>query len=639
MPDPPQVVSSSPSPGQVLGQAPTQITVQFSEPVNIRQLAYQAYEVTYLPSLPQVFVEGADGTIYYPRFLNYDSLTNTATFQMLDGLPNGSYALHFSGQGGLTDLGGDPLPGNDPSGDYVIPFAVQGPDRGVSGSMSAGFRILSQAGQGVPQDIGMLFPDELQGGVDILRYPEASTDPGAGSLQDDYVIQVLQHQQYSFQLLGSDLPADAQVTLTDASGQSIPLASAGDGGQSIPLAPAAGGLLYTAPLDPGTYTVSVSGWSAGESADIAYQLVLYLTQIEDNAPPLVDGPSPALQVSFDTSVDFSGSTSSGGSTNAGGPGAFGPISGITGGSISGITGGPSSGVTGPVGSIASSGPVSSVSTGGAGSASPANSAALSLSQADAAGGLAGLGMGPLGGSGGQSGLLASPTVQVALNVPSPLAPASNSLAVSLVTLTQVFSWNGEAEGKGERTEAANAADPQGVPPSDPSGESAGALTAVQADAAAGPHGYAPSDEPGPAMETAPAQGLAILADPPALATPEVPIAVGDARSSGEHALAVVVPTPPEPTVAVAPRFGADTWAARWAITAATLIAVYRARTVVRGLEWRKRTGVAGARPDGRIAPRAPDTPTTIALQASESYSVPAASPRSGRGVQAALPCR
>ena len=119
-------MASSPSPSQVLDRAPTQITVQFSEPVNIQQLAYQAFEVTLQRMLPQVFVEGDDGTIYYARFLTYDRTTNTATFQMLDGLPNGSYTLHLSGPGGLTDLGGNPLPGNDPSGDYVIPFTVAG---------------------------------------------------------------------------------------------------------------------------------------------------------------------------------------------------------------------------------------------------------------------------------------------------------------------------------------------------------------------------------------------------------------------------------------------------------------------------------------------------------------------------------
>jgi methionine-rich copper-binding protein CopC len=612
--DPPRVVASSPSPGQVLSQAPTQITVQFSEPVNIQQLAYQAYEVAYLQSLPQVFVEGADGTIYYARFLGYNPLTNTATFQMLDGLPNGSYSLHLSGPGGLTDLGGNPLPGNDPSGDFAIPFMVQGADRGVSGSMAAGFRVFSQAGQGVPQDIGVLFPDELQAGVDILRYPESSTDPGAGAPQDEYVIQVLQFQYYSFQLIGGDLPAGTQVTLTDASGQSIPLDPSPDG-QS-----------FTAQLDPGTYTVSVGGWPAGESADIAYQLLLDLYDQQDNAPPLVDGPAPALQVSFDTSPALAGSASSGGPTLSGGTGAFGPISGATGGSIGGAE---------PVGSIA--GPVSSVSTGSSGSASLANPTAVSVSPAEAALGLAGLGMGPLGGSGVQAGPLASPTIQVALNVPATPALASNSLAVSLVTLTQVFSWNREAEGEGERIDTAKASDPQAVEASDPSGGAANGLTVVQTDASAGPRGDSTSDDPAVATGADPTPSLGIIADPPGLANPVVPIPVGDTHSPRVDALAVTVPPPPQPAAAVAPRLGAGTWAARWAIAAATLVALYRAQGAVRGRDWRKRTTVVGARTAGPTAPRTPHPGTTIVLRAGGCASAQSARTRSLRGVPAAPP--
>ena len=74
--------------------------MQFSEPINIQQLAFQAFETSAQATLPQVFVEGADGTRYYPRFLSYNRATNQATFQMLDGLANGSYALHLSGPGG-----------------------------------------------------------------------------------------------------------------------------------------------------------------------------------------------------------------------------------------------------------------------------------------------------------------------------------------------------------------------------------------------------------------------------------------------------------------------------------------------------------------------------------------------------------
>ena len=223
-PNPPQVVASSPSSGQVLDQPPTQITVQFSEPINIQQLAFQAFETSDQATLPQVFVEAADGTTYYPRFLSYNRATNQATFQMLDGLPNGSYALHLSGPGGLTDLGGNPLVGNDPSGDYVIPFSVQGPDRDISGNMTDGYTIVSQAGQGVPQDLGVLFPDELQAGVTVIRGPESGTSPASATTEDDYVIQLLQNQHYSFTLSGDDLPAGAQVTVMECLGSVDPTA-------------------------------------------------------------------------------------------------------------------------------------------------------------------------------------------------------------------------------------------------------------------------------------------------------------------------------------------------------------------------------------------------------------------------------
>ena len=168
-PDPPRVVSSWPSSGQVLDQAPTQLTVQFSEPINIQQLAFQAFETSYQATLPQVYIEGPDGTRVYPRFLSYNRATNTATFQMLDGLANGSYALHLSGPGGLADFGGNPLVGNDPSGDELIPFVVDGPDRAVSGNMTDGYSITSETTQENPQPIGVLFPDELQAGVTITR--------------------------------------------------------------------------------------------------------------------------------------------------------------------------------------------------------------------------------------------------------------------------------------------------------------------------------------------------------------------------------------------------------------------------------------------------------------------------------------
>ena len=166
--------------------------MQFSEPINLQQLAYQAFEVTAQATLPQVFVEGADGTKYYPRFLSYDRATNQATFQMLDGLPNGSYALHLSGPGGLTDLGGNPIAGNDPSGDYVIPFTVQGPaaDLRVTCPPASGSS-RRPARDGLPGHRAAV-PRRAPGRRDILRYPESPAAPGAAATQDSYMFQVME---------------------------------------------------------------------------------------------------------------------------------------------------------------------------------------------------------------------------------------------------------------------------------------------------------------------------------------------------------------------------------------------------------------------------------------------------------------
>ena len=43
--------------------------------------------------------------------------------------------------------------------------------------MTDGYTVVSQAGQGVPQDLGVLFPDELQAGVTVIRGPESGTSP------------------------------------------------------------------------------------------------------------------------------------------------------------------------------------------------------------------------------------------------------------------------------------------------------------------------------------------------------------------------------------------------------------------------------------------------------------------------------
>ena len=122
---PPQVVSTSPAAGATLTQLPTQVVVTFDQPMNLAQLALQQYQVSSQDNISAVYIEGADGTQYPLRLDSYDAATDTATFDLLDALPDGDYQLHLSGAAGLADLGGNPLVGNDPSGDYVVPFTVE----------------------------------------------------------------------------------------------------------------------------------------------------------------------------------------------------------------------------------------------------------------------------------------------------------------------------------------------------------------------------------------------------------------------------------------------------------------------------------------------------------------------------------
>src|SRR5262249_49666162 len=159
--------STSPGAWETLNQPPTQLVVKFDKPVNLTQLAFQTYQNPSGDTNPPIYIEAADGTTYIPRFMSYDGASNEATFVMLDALPGGDYRLHLSGANGLDDLGGNPLGGNDPSGDYVVRFTVDAAPRGD------GWNPLEWSDQEPndtidhPQDLGVLFPDELAAGVTL----------------------------------------------------------------------------------------------------------------------------------------------------------------------------------------------------------------------------------------------------------------------------------------------------------------------------------------------------------------------------------------------------------------------------------------------------------------------------------------
>src|SRR5262249_42600169 len=156
----PRVVATFPAAGEVLTDSPTELTVQFDAPLNLAQLVSTEFERDQTSGVPAVFIRSAGGKVYYPRLVSLDTVTHRATFLMVDALPDGAYELHLSGAHGLTDLGGTPLGGNDPSGDYLVRFQVQGsgrteadpsPIRHSSGAQDPDH----------PQDLGTLFPTEL----------------------------------------------------------------------------------------------------------------------------------------------------------------------------------------------------------------------------------------------------------------------------------------------------------------------------------------------------------------------------------------------------------------------------------------------------------------------------------------------
>ena len=271
----PAVVATTPEPGETLDAPPTELVVAFSEAMTLRKLFFTAHEQSAQDTVSAVYVEGADGKRYFPRLDSYDDAANEAHFLMLDGLANGAYRLHLSGRAGLTDLAGNLLAGNDAGGDYVVSFTVDGPDRGDPLA-----RVTADGNDdpATPQDLGVLFPHELQTGVTITR-----DTPGAADTADQYLVQVLQSQTYGISLAGADLPEGMRVTVSDLDGNEITFNSPD-------------GRALTGLLLPGEYVVSVNGWTAEQAATLAYELRLSLDGSGDNAPALTAGPGPAMRL-------------------------------------------------------------------------------------------------------------------------------------------------------------------------------------------------------------------------------------------------------------------------------------------------------------------------------------------------------
>ena len=253
--------------------------MQFSEQVNVRQLAESAFHQVGQNTVRAVFIVGADGQQYFPRLRSFNSMTATARFQMLDGLPNGASELHVSGALGLTDGAGLPLVGNDASGDFVTRFTVADASRvGVPTQRSNSANNDSFA---TAQDLGTLFPHELQTGVTLTR--DATTNAGqAADTSDFFRLELLQTQSYFFTLTNrgsGDAPA---IEILDADGHVVPLAAQ----------PGGHGLLGF--LRAGTYALHVGSWTTASAANVRYQIEIELGGASENPPPLTSGAAPAI---------------------------------------------------------------------------------------------------------------------------------------------------------------------------------------------------------------------------------------------------------------------------------------------------------------------------------------------------------
>jgi methionine-rich copper-binding protein CopC len=276
----PTVKATSLTDGTTLEAPPTRLTITFSEPINLQALANQAFHEEEAGREALVFVQNSQGTRFVPRFESFDPATNQVTLLMLDALPKGRYELHLAGSAGLTDLGGNPLEGNDPSGDYVVRFKVSGTSRGSQGSVTDWLSIESNDDWDSAQDLGALFPNELIAGVTISRRAAG----GATDVADHFRFELLQNREYVLGLTGNNLPTSMTVAVLDQDGNVV---------QVVP-SHCLGACSVT--LGAGTHGLAVSGWDATDAAQLEYTLSITLPGFEGNPPPLSGGPAPALQL-------------------------------------------------------------------------------------------------------------------------------------------------------------------------------------------------------------------------------------------------------------------------------------------------------------------------------------------------------
>lgn len=284
---PPTVANVSIPAGSVLHEPLTTFTVQFSEQVNLQQLAYESYQQQLPQSTAAVLFTGPEGQVYHPRLISYDNATATATFIMLDGLTPGAWELHLSGANGLADFSGNRLKGDpDPNADYVVAFSDDfvGPADPLHREVTDPLDSFAQ-----PQDLGVLFGHDIESGIVVTR--NLADSPGDNA--DYFKLTVLQTLVYSFTLSDGNVP-----------GRPVLLDDFGNEMTSNPLPTDLTNPNLTIFLQPGTYVIKVE-WDAATVPNAVYQLHISLGADQENPTPLTQGPAPAFRLQLVTNAPIS----------------------------------------------------------------------------------------------------------------------------------------------------------------------------------------------------------------------------------------------------------------------------------------------------------------------------------------------
>ena len=319
----PKVTSVSIAEGSTLSSAPTNLTIQFDQFVNVSLLAdFGAVSGTPF-GVAGISIQDGSGHVYVPRLVAFDPVTFAARFQMTDRLPSGSYQLRIDDRGGLANVSGVTL-ADGPSN--VVHFSVTTPAAGTAGDPTVWTHDPEFDSPQTVQSVGVLFRNELKSGVAFVRAAGSGSNRN-NDQTDAYGFEILETGKFQFLLSGARLPEGVALEISDIRGNVIDAAIG------------AGGLVASARLAAGHYVVRIGNWPASAARSMEYRLDLTTLRLLDDPLPLFSGPAPAIGIRLVTVMDSGNSGGSGsGGTGGGSTGSGGSGGGRSGGGISNLGG-------------------------------------------------------------------------------------------------------------------------------------------------------------------------------------------------------------------------------------------------------------------------------------------------------------